>query len=261
MGVDKVAAVFRNQAGRAAFMPYVVPGYPNLEASREVIRTLAACGADLLELGVPFSDPLADGPVIQSATQQALSNGITLQHCIDLVAELRAEGIEVPVLLMSYFNPILAYGVERCAASASEAGVDGFIVPDLPPEEAKVIEAACAQNGLALVFLLAPTSSAARIELVARRSTGFIYLVSLTGVTGARSELPPGLADFVGRVRSATSLPLAVGFGIGSGGQAASVAQFADGVIVGSALVHRAGESPAAVQSLAAEIHTALDQV
>ena len=260
MGVERVAAVFQNKTGRAAFMPYVVPGYPTLEESLDVIRTLVACGADLLELGVPFSDPLADGPVIQAATQQALSNGITLQHCIDLVAALRADGIMIPVLLMSYANPILAYGVERCVLNAAAAGVDGFIVPDLPPEEAEVLETACTQNGAALVYLLAPTSSAARIDQAARRSSGFLYLVSLTGVTGARSKLPPGLADFVGRVRSVTSLPLAVGFGIGSGDQAASVAQLADGVIVGSALVRRAGESLSAVRSLAAEIRAALDQ-
>jgi tryptophan synthase alpha chain len=259
MGVEQVAAVFQNITGRAAFMPYVVPGYPSLEESLEVIRTLVACGADLLELGVPFSDPLADGPVIQNATQQALTNGITLQHCIDLVAGLRADGITTPVLLMSYVNPILAYGVDRCVRSAAEAGADGFIVPDLPPEEAEVLETACVQQGVALVYLLAPTSSAARIEQVARRSSGFIYLVSLTGVTGARSELAPGLAEFVGRVRLATSLPLAVGFGIGNGDQAASVAQLADGVIVGSALVRAAGQSPAGVRSLGTEIRIALE--
>lgn len=261
MGVEQIAAVFRNKTSRAAFMPYVVPGYPTLEKSLDVIRTLVACGADLLELGVSFSDPLADGPVIQAATQQALSNGITMQHCIDLVGELRADGIATPVLLMSYFNPILAYGVERCVTCAATAGADGFIVPDLPPEEAEVIETACAENGVALVYLLAPTSSAARIEQVAQRSSGFIYLVSLTGVTGARSELPPGLEDFVERVRSATSLPLAVGFGIGSGDQASSVAQLADGVIVGSALVRLAGESLAAVRLLAEEIRAALDHI
>jgi tryptophan synthase alpha chain len=236
-----------------------VLGYPTPETSLQVIQTLVAAGADLLELGVPFSDPLADGPTIQAATQRALENGVTLAGCIAMVAELRARGVETPALLMGYVNPILAYGVGRFVADSAAAGVDGFIVPDLPPEEAGELEAACGQQGLALVYLLAPTSPPERITLVAQKSQGFIYLVSLTGVTGARQTLSPGLAAFVGRVQAATRKPLAVGFGIGSGEQARAVAQLADGVIVGSALVQRAAESVERVQALAVELREALN--
>jgi len=257
-GIEHVSNAFRPQ--HTAFMPYSVLGYPSPAASIEVVQTLVAAGADLLELGVPFSDPLADGPTIQAATQHALEQGVTLAGCITMAADLRACGVQTPGLLMGYINPILAYGVGRFVADSAAAGVDGFIVPDLPPEEGGELEAACRLHGLALVYLLAPTSSAERIALVAEKSQGFIYLVSLTGVTGARASLSPGLADFVARVRAATSKPLAVGFGIGSGEQAQTVAQLADGVIVGSALVKRAGESTERVRALAVEIRKALDR-
>ena len=256
-GIERIANAF--QPGRTAFMPYAVLGYPTPGASLDVIKTLATAGADLLELGVPFSDPLADGPTIQAATQRALENGVTLHQCLAMVAELRNRNVATPALLMGYANPILAYGVQRCAADSAAAGVDGFIVPDLPPEEAGELENACRQHGLALVYLLAPNSSPERITLVAKKSQGFIYLVSLTGVTGARDSIPPGLAQFVARVRAATGAPLAVGFGIGSGEQAQAVAQLADGVIVGSALVQRAGESIQRVQELAVELRESLN--
>jgi len=257
-GIERISNAFRPH--HTAFMPYSVLGYPSPAASIEVVQTLVAAGADLLELGVPFSDPLADGPTIQAATQHALEQGVTPAECIAMAADLRARGVQTPALLMGYINPILAYGVERFVADSAAAGVDGFIVPDLPPEEAGELDAACRRHGLALVYLLAPTSSAERIALVAERSQGFIYLVSLTGVTGARASLPLGLADFVARVRAVTPKPLAVGFGIGSGEQAQSVAQLADGVIVGSALVKRAGESTERVRALAVEIRKALDR-
>jgi tryptophan synthase alpha chain len=256
-GIERIAKAF--QTPGAAFMPYAVLGYPTPELSLQVVQALVATGADLLELGVPFSDPLADGPTIQAATQRALEQGVTLVDCIAMVAELRTRGVEAPALLMGYVNPILAYGIQRFVADSAGAGVDGFIVPDLPPEEAGELEAACRRHGLALVYLLAPTSPLARIGLIAERSQGFIYLVSLTGVTGARNALPPDLADFVARVRSITRKPLAVGFGIGSGEQAQAVARLADGVIVGSALVQRAGQSLESVRQLAAELRGALD--
>jgi tryptophan synthase alpha chain len=256
-GIERITAAF--QPGRTAFMPYTVLGYPTHDMALEVVHTLVNTGADLLELGVPFSDPLADGPTIQAATQHALENGVTLCGCISMTAELRRRGVETPALLMGYVNPILAYGIQRFVADSAAAGVDGFIVPDLPPEEAAELEDACRQHGLALVYLLAPTSSRERIALVAARSQGFIYLVSLTGVTGARDTLPPGLADFVRQVRRVARKPLAVGFGIGSGKQAGAVAQLADGVIVGSALVERAGQSLERVQALALEMRQALD--
>jgi tryptophan synthase alpha chain len=257
-GIERIASSF--QAPGTAFMPYAVLGYPTPELSLQVVQALVAAGADLLELGVPFSDPLADGPTIQAATQRALEQGVSVADCISMVAELRTRGVETPALLMGYVNPILAYGIQRFVTDSAAAGVDGFIVPDLPPEEAGELEAACRRHGLALVYLLAPTSPPARIELVAKKSQGFIYLVSLTGVTGARNALPPGLADFVARVRSVTRKPLAVGFGIGSGEQARAVAQLTDGVIVGSALVQRASQSLESVRQLAAELRGALDR-
>jgi tryptophan synthase alpha chain len=209
-------------------------------------------------LGVPFSDPLADGPTIQAATQKSLENGTTVKDCLAMTRELRANGVETPALMMGYINPIMAYGMEQFVADAADAGVDGFIVPDLPPEEAGEFEALCKQHDLALVYLLAPTSGQERIKLVTEKSQGFVYLVSLLGITGARSEISPDLADFVSRVRQETDKPLAVGFGIGNGEQAQMVGNIADGVIVGSALVKRAGESANSVRELAAEFRSAL---
>lgn len=260
-GLERIQAVFSGR--RPAFMPYAVLGYPTPEATPAVVRALVEAGADLLELGVPFSDPLADGPTIQAATQQALQQGVTPARCIRMVAGLRAEGIDTPALLMGYVNPILAYGLAQFVADSAAAGVDGFIVPDLPPDAAQAgeLEAACRAHGLALVYLLAPTSTPDRIDLVAAKAQGFIYLVSVTGVTGARESLPPGLPEFVQRVRARTGLPLAVGFGIGDGAQARAVGRAvgADGVIVGSALVKRAAESVESVKALATEIRQALN--
>jgi tryptophan synthase alpha chain len=255
-GIERIKNAFAKD--RPAFMPYAVLGYPTRQAGLETIQILVEAGADLLELGVPFSDPLADGPTIQAATQKSLENGTTLKDCLAMVRELRQQGMTTPALFMGYINPILAYGLEEFIAEAATAGVDGLIVPDLPPEEAADLETACAEYGLALVYLLAPTSTPERIKLVAEKSQGFIYLVSLTGVTGARHELSPDLAEFVSRVRAQTSTSLAVGFGIGNGEQARQVGQLADGVIVGSALVKRAAESPDRVRELAEELRAAL---
>jgi tryptophan synthase alpha chain len=255
-GVERVKNAFTK--GHPAFMPYSVLGYPTRQAGLDTVRVLVEAGADLFEFGLPFSDPLADGPTIQAATQKSLENGTTMKDCLAMTRELRQQGVETPALLMGYINPMLAYGLARFVADAAEAGVDGFIVPDLPPEEAEEMEALCAERGLALVYLLAPTSTPERIALVAQKSKGFIYLVSLTGVTGARDHLPPGLSDFVARVRSQTDTPLAIGFGISNGQQARLVAQLADGVIVGSALVKRAAESLERVKELATELREAL---
>ncbi|MCP4168740.1 MAG: tryptophan synthase subunit alpha [Chloroflexi bacterium] len=241
-GNERISNAFNKVKG-SAFMPYLPVGYPDLSTSIDLIQALADADADLIEVGVPFSDPLADGPTIQAATQRALAQGVTSSDCIKAVRVLRDRGITTPMLLMGYFNPILAYGIASYTAAAAAAGVDGFIIPDLPADEAGEMEAACKKHGLAMVYLVAPTSTAERLSLAARHSHGFLYLVSVTGITGARSELPPHLADFVTRVRGHTDLPLAVGFGIGTPQQAAAVAQLADGVVVGSALVKLAGGS------------------
>ncbi|MBX3000241.1 MAG: tryptophan synthase subunit alpha [Caldilineaceae bacterium] len=244
-GVERIQAVFEaaKREGRAAFMPYHAMGYPNRQQALEVVAALAEVGADLFEIGIPFSDPLADGPTVQEATYTALTQGTTVADCLAMMRELRDQGVDQPFCAMSYYNPILAYGEECFVADAVDAGADGLIVPDLPPGEADQLEDACRKAGLATIYMLAPTSTEERIKLVASHATGFIYLVSVTGITGARSELPPNLVSFVGRVRKHTDLPLAIGFGISTGEQASRVAEIADGVIVGSALVRAAASA------------------
>lgn len=236
-------------ARRAALMPYLPLGFPTLDASRQLIRAVANAGADVIELGVPFSDPLADGPVIQRAAHTALGNGITLAKCLDMVREARQAGVTIPLVLMSYVNPLLRFGVERCARAAREAGADGLIVPDLPPEEAGTLAAACQTHQLDLVYLAAPTSTPARLRLIAQATRGFVYLVSVTGVTGARDHVAADLAAFVARLREVTPKPICVGFGISDAQAARTVAGYADGVIVGSALVARIGAEERALES------------
>ena len=243
-GVQRIAAVFERARteNRSALMPYLTLGYPTPETSLTLVEATVASGADLLELGVPFSDPLADGPTIQQAAHVALQQGMTVVRCLEMAQELRQCGLAAPFIFMSYYNPILSYGDTALCRRCRDVGVDGLIVPDLPPEEGETLEKACRQHGLTLIYLLAPTSPPERIRLVTERSRGFVYLVSVTGITGARDALPPDLAAFVERVRAVTDKPLAVGFGIGRPEQAAQVARLADGVIVGSALVRLAGE-------------------
>jgi len=242
-------------------MPYVTMGYPAPESALDIVPALAEAGADLVELGVPFSDPLADGATIQAAGQKALANGMSLALCLEQAATLRARGVKLPFVLMGYYNPIVQFGIERFTEQAVASGIDGLIVPDLPPEEAGVLYAAATARGLDVIFMLAPTSDAARVQTVTELSSGFVYLVSLVGVTGARDSLPPDLADFVARVRAVTDKPLAVGFGIATPEQAAQVAQIADGVIVGSALVKAVGaaERPAeAARTFVAALRTTI---
>lgn len=244
-GLQHIADAFSaaRTEGRAALMPYCTLGYPRPELSAAIIEAMAQAGADLIELGTPFSDPLADGPTIQRSTQVALEQGTTLAGCLSIVRELRRKGIALPFLLMGYVNPILAYGIERFVTEATSSGADGLIIPDLPLEESEIIENACRSAGLALIYLIPPTAPAERIAEIAEHSSGFIYLVSLTGVTGARQALPADLAEFILRVRQVTALPLAVGFGISNAAQAEAVGQLADGVIVGSALIDAIGKA------------------
>jgi tryptophan synthase alpha chain len=224
-------------------MPYLMGGYPDMATSIEVGRACVEAGADLLELGIPFSDPLADGPVIHAAATAALASGATVHGVLEVCAELSAQ---VPVVLMVYANAIDAAGPARFAAMAADVGADGQIVPDLPHDEAGPTRSACDDAGLALVPLVAPNSTPERIADIGRDARGFIYTVSVAGTTGERSGLPPELGATVERVRASTDLPVAVGFGISTPEDARAVAEIADGVIVGSRIVRAAGEGGAA---------------
>ena len=224
--------------GQKAFIPYIMTGHPTLQRTGELIRLLEAAGADIIELGVPFSDPLADGPTIQKAAQAALQQGVTLSSVIAFVADLR-KTTQVPLILMTYYNPIFKYGEERFARDASAAGVDGIIVPDLPPDEAGNLIAFCRKAGIDTIFLLAPTSTEERIKKVAQASRGFIYYVSITGITGANLSMDASIGSHIAHIKENCSTPVAVGFGISSPDEAATVSQFADGVIVGSAIVRQ----------------------
>ncbi|MBI3942980.1 MAG: tryptophan synthase subunit alpha [Chloroflexi bacterium] len=250
------------QSGRKALMPYMTTGYPQLDSLERFVPAAVEAGADMFELGIPFSDPLADGATIQHATQVALENGVTVRFCLESVRNLRQNhGVTAPFVFMGYYNPILQYGLEKFAGDAVTVGVDGLIVPDLPPEESEELHQACSAAGLDLIFMLAPTSTVERVKLACQLGSGFLYLVSLTGVTGARASLPETLESFVARVRQETKLPLAVGFGISSGTLAQRVATIADGVIVGSAVVQRTGSGN--VETVAAfiqELRRGIDQ-
>jgi tryptophan synthase alpha chain len=245
--VSRLTATFEalRKRGERALMPYFTAGDPSLATTRQLVVEAAKRGADVIELGIPFSDPLADGPVVQRASQRALAAGTNLTRVLELVREIRAE-TAIPLVPMTYYNPLLAFGLAAFCRTAAEVGVDGVIVPDLPAEESGELRAEAEAVGLDVVHLVAPTSTPARMRAIARASGGFLYLVSVTGVTGARAALPPGLAEHLRALRSVTTKPIAVGFGISTPEQAALVGRLADGVIVGSAVVHlveRHGES------------------
>jgi tryptophan synthase alpha chain len=234
----RLAATFAalRARGERALLPYFTAGDPSLDVTRRLVVEAAARGADVVELGIPFSDPLADGPVIQRATQRALAAGVSLARVLELTRELRAE-VTVPLVYLTYYNPILAFGLKAFCQSAVEAGADGAIVADLPPDEAAPLAAEARAAGLDLIHMVAPTSTPERMRRIARASTGFIYMVSLTGVTGTRQELPADLAANLRELRGITTKPICVGFGIGTPEQAALVGGLADGVAVGSAVV------------------------
>ena len=246
------------------FMPYFPLGYPDLDTSIDVIEALANNGADLIEVGLSFSDPLADGPVIQHATQIALERGITVRKSLEAMKELRRRRVDIPLVLMGYYNPMLAYGLEKFVRDALDAGADGFIVPDLPMEEADEFVGAMHASPLPLIQMLAPTTPNERMEMIARSAKGFIYLVSVTGVTGERKSISEGLGELISRVREHTSAPVCVGFGISTPEQARQVGALADGVIVGSACVKTIGGSETPVETakqFAAEFRSALSQM
>lgn len=232
--MSQITTVFKS--GYKALIAYITAGYPDIEATPKIAVTLADSGCDIIELGIPFSDPLADGATIQKASYMALRKGTTPQTCLEVAAKIRQK-IDTPLIFMTYYNPVLNFGLEDFCQSCREAGINGLIVPDLPPEEGIELEAMTRKNGLDLIYLLAPTSTEERIAAVTARSSGFIYLVSVTGVTGARDTLPPELESFVNRTRQKAKQPLCVGFGVSNPEQAKRVARIADGVIVGSRLI------------------------
>ena len=232
-----------------ALVAYFTAGDPSLAITRKLVVEAARRGADVIELGIPFSDPLADGPVIQRATQRALAAGVTLPRVLELVREMRGE-VSAPLVFLTYYNPILAFGLKAFCRTSVEAGIDGVIVADLPPEESGPLRAEAVAAGLDLIHLVAPTSTPERMRRIARASEGFVYMVSLTGVTGERAALAPELTQQLRALRAITTKPVCVGFGIGTPGQAALVGQLADGVIVGSAIVRLVEQHGASAELL-----------
>lgn len=234
--IDDTFARLRAQR-RTGLIAFLTVGYPSVDDTLRLVPALVEGGADLIELGVPFSDPLAEGPTIQRSSHHALRQGVTPRVCLEVAAALRGQGVEVPLILMGYYNPLLAYGLQDFCRDAGRAGADGIIAVDLPPEESHPLRDACRAQGLDLIYLLAPTSTDQRIELVARLASGFVYCVSVTGVTGAREELPPGLSSFVKRVRARILLPAAVGFGISKPKHFRAVGRIAEAAVIGSAII------------------------
>jgi tryptophan synthase alpha chain len=255
-GIDRIAAAFASHGKRAALMPYLMGGHPGLDASVDAGLAAVDAGADLIELGIPFSDPLADGPVIHAAATEALERGAT-PHGVLRVCERLAE--RVPVVLLVYVNVVMSAGAESFALRAAAAGASGLIVPDLPHDEAHEVRAACDAEGLALVPLVAPTSTPERVAAIGADARGFVYTVSVTGTTGERADLAPRLAKTVEGVRGATEVPVAVGFGISTAAQAREVGELADGVVVGSRVVRASAEGgPGAVCALIEDLAEAL---
>jgi tryptophan synthase alpha chain len=236
--LGRIEDAFRTlqQEGKKGFIPFITAGDPDLATTEELLVVLANSGATLIELGVPFSDPMADGPVIQRASERALKHGFNLQEILDTVARARKQ-IDVPVILFSYYNPLLQFGLKRVAKAVKDAGLDGVLVTDLTPEESGEFEAELRANGLDMIFLAAPTSTDERLKLVAERASGFIYAVSRAGVTGAQSTVSAEAEKLVKRVRQFSKLPIAVGFGISNAEQVRDVNRYADAVVVGSAIV------------------------
>lgn len=240
------------KANRAAFVPFITAGDPDAETTLAILQALPDAGADLIELGVPFSDPMADGPAIQASSLRALAAGMTLHKVLDLVRKFRKADQTTPLILMGYYNPVHAYGTARFARDAAEAGVDGVITVDLPPEEDEVLRVPATAQGLNIVRLATPTTDDERLRDVLNGAGGFLYYVSIAGTTGTKSFAEDDVRDAVARLKRASGLPVAVGFGIKTPHQAAQIARFADGAVVGSAIVDRIFENATAAESRAA---------
>ncbi len=250
----------RAREGRKALIPYLTAGYPDSSQSLALLETIVRAGADIVELGIPFSDPLADGPTIQRASHDALAAGMTAEGALELLRAFRS-GTDTPVVLFTYLNPLLAYGTERFLSDAEEAGADGLLLTDLPAGSDPVLEEMIRSGGLDLIRLVAPTTRPERVPVVVEGAQGFVYYISRTGVTGARSELRVAVEEEVGSLRRATELPVAVGFGISTPDQAARVARVADGVVVGSALIDAIDEGGArAAGSFLASLREGMDR-
>ena len=260
--MSRLESVFKPK-NHKALIAYVTVGYPDVASTLKVVPLLAECGCDIVELGIPFSDPMADGATIQRASFKALANGVTTAVCLDAVKKLSRK-TSIPLLFMTYFNPIYQYGLEKFCHDCVASGIDGLIIPELPPEEAGEIDNFALKSGIDLIYFLAPTSGDDRINLVASKARGFIYLVSIAGVTGARNELPVDLGKFIGRIKQTARQPVCVGFGISTPEQAAQVARTADGVIIGSKLIQLMETDDAAMtttQSFVRNTRKALDEI
>jgi len=256
--MTSISSVFK--LDHKALIGYITAGYPDITDTPRIAAVLAENGCDIIELGIPFSDPLADGATIQKASHEALLKGITPKGCLEVAAEIR-KNIATPLAFMTYYNPVLNYGLDAFCQDCTRAGINALIVPDLPPEEGSELEEITEKNDLDLIYLLAPNSTPERISAVAEKSRGFIYLVSLTGVTGARNSLPPELEDFVKRVRDRVKQPLCIGFGISTPEHARRIGSIADGVIVGSRIIDLIDEDStlASLKSFISSLRMALD--
>ncbi|MFZ4618970.1 MAG: tryptophan synthase subunit alpha [Bacteroidota bacterium] len=241
--MNRIQTAFQRytESKKTAVIPYITPEYPLKNVTVPLILALESAGAAMIEVGIPFSDPLADGPTIQQSSEIAIKNGATLKHVLELVAEARTR-TQIPLILMGYVNPVLNYGLEKFCSDAKSAGVDGLIIPDLPPEESGEFRSLCSKNGLSNIFLIAPTSTDERIAFIDDCSTDFTYCVSVTGVTGARNSFGGNFDGFLGRVKKNVKKPFVVGFGIKNKEQITQIAPFANGVVVGSALLQQIAE-------------------
>jgi len=257
--MTRIESVFATP-GHKALIAYLTVGYPSIEATLELVPAVVESGCDMVELGIPFSDPLADGTTIQRASYRALQQGITPQRCLEVAHQLR-QRVDAPLIFMTYYNPVLGYGPSSFCRACADAGVDGLIIPDLPPEEGRELERLTRRHQLDLIYLVAPTTTEERLGRIAARSRGFIYLVSLRGVTGAREALPADLESLIARLRRKTSKPICVGFGISTPEQARWVAKLADGVILGSRILEIVENSDRPTQAAASFIRQLRDAI